>query len=209
MAERKPFLLRIDPALWAELEAWAQADLRSVNGQIEYLLKQALQKRKTQSPGLPAEAPIPSGRRGRAEAYLFCRGARGGTAETRRAQRRKKSGAPPSRSPFRDESSGGWSWPISAAFASLRFSEASSNCKVTAKAGGSLCAPCGQTVMPRRGPGDTLVCIRCGSQNPLYSQGFHRTFCIQSAFRCLCPVIAAHTAEIGARRGLTGSGSDR
>ena len=47
MSERKPFLLRIDPGLWAELEAWAQAELRSVNGQIEYLLKQALQKRKS------------------------------------------------------------------------------------------------------------------------------------------------------------------
>jgi len=47
MGQRKPFLLRIDPALWAELEAWAQAELRSVNGQIEYLLKQALQKRKS------------------------------------------------------------------------------------------------------------------------------------------------------------------
>ena len=46
MAERKPFLLRIDPALWAELEAWAQAELRSVNGQIEWVLKQAVQKRK-------------------------------------------------------------------------------------------------------------------------------------------------------------------
>ena len=46
MAERKPFLLRIDPALWSELEAWAQDDLRSVNGQIEYLLKQAVAKRK-------------------------------------------------------------------------------------------------------------------------------------------------------------------
>jgi len=46
MAERKPFLLRIDPALWAELEAWAQDELRSVNGQIEYLLRQAIQKRK-------------------------------------------------------------------------------------------------------------------------------------------------------------------
>jgi hypothetical protein len=46
MADRKPFLLRIDPALWAELEAWAQDELRSVNGQIEYLLRQALQKRK-------------------------------------------------------------------------------------------------------------------------------------------------------------------
>ena len=46
MAQRKPFLLRIDPALWAELEAWAQAELRSVNGQIEWVLKQALEKRK-------------------------------------------------------------------------------------------------------------------------------------------------------------------
>ena len=44
--ERKSFLLRIDPALWAELEAWAQDELRSVNGQIEYLLRQAVQKRK-------------------------------------------------------------------------------------------------------------------------------------------------------------------
>ncbi len=46
MAERKSFLMRIDPALWAELEAWAQAELRSVNGQIEYLLRQAVEKRK-------------------------------------------------------------------------------------------------------------------------------------------------------------------
>lgn len=46
MASRKPFLLRIDPKLWAELEAWAQDELRSVNGQIEYLLKQAVAKRK-------------------------------------------------------------------------------------------------------------------------------------------------------------------
>ena len=46
MASRKPFLLRIDPALWAELEAWAQDELRSVNGQIEYVLKQAVQRRR-------------------------------------------------------------------------------------------------------------------------------------------------------------------
>lgn len=46
MAERKSFLLRIDPALWADLESWAQDELRSVNGQIEYLLRQAVQKRK-------------------------------------------------------------------------------------------------------------------------------------------------------------------
>jgi len=46
MAERKSFLLRIDPALWDDLESWAQDELRSVNGQIEYLLRQAVQKRK-------------------------------------------------------------------------------------------------------------------------------------------------------------------
>jgi hypothetical protein len=42
---RKQFLLRIDPALYAELERWAQAELRSVNGQIEYLLRRAVQAR--------------------------------------------------------------------------------------------------------------------------------------------------------------------
>jgi len=46
MAERKPFLLRIDPELWADLETWAQDELRSINGQIEYVLRQAVQKRK-------------------------------------------------------------------------------------------------------------------------------------------------------------------
>jgi hypothetical protein len=46
MKERKAFLMRIDPALWAELEAWAQDELRSVNGQVEMILKQAAMKRK-------------------------------------------------------------------------------------------------------------------------------------------------------------------
>ena len=46
MAPRKPFLLRINPELWTELESWAQDELRSVNGQIEYILKQAVIKRK-------------------------------------------------------------------------------------------------------------------------------------------------------------------
>ena len=49
MAERKPFLLRIDPKLWEELEAWAGDELRSVNGQIEYLLRMAVMKRKSAS----------------------------------------------------------------------------------------------------------------------------------------------------------------
>jgi hypothetical protein len=44
--ERKAFLLRIDPELWSDLEAWAADELRSVNGQVEYLLRQAVQKRK-------------------------------------------------------------------------------------------------------------------------------------------------------------------
>jgi hypothetical protein len=46
MKERKAFLLRMDPALYAELEAWAQQELRSLNGQIEYLLKEAVNKRR-------------------------------------------------------------------------------------------------------------------------------------------------------------------
>ena len=44
--ERKAFLLRVDPELWTELESWAADELRSVNGQVEYLLRQAVQKRK-------------------------------------------------------------------------------------------------------------------------------------------------------------------
>lgn len=42
---KKAFLLRVDPALWAELERLAAADLRSVNAQIEYLLREALAAR--------------------------------------------------------------------------------------------------------------------------------------------------------------------
>jgi len=43
MAERKPFLLRMDPALLGALQKWAADDLRSLNGQIEFLLRRALQ----------------------------------------------------------------------------------------------------------------------------------------------------------------------
>lgn len=46
MAERKSFLLRISPELWSELEAWAGSELRSVNGQIEYLLREAVVRRR-------------------------------------------------------------------------------------------------------------------------------------------------------------------
>ena len=43
---KKAFLMRVDPDLWAELERLAAAELRSVNAQIEYLLREALNKRK-------------------------------------------------------------------------------------------------------------------------------------------------------------------
>ncbi len=42
MAERKPFLLRIDPAVLAALNKWAADDLRSLNAQIEFVLRDAL-----------------------------------------------------------------------------------------------------------------------------------------------------------------------
>lgn len=45
MKSRKAFLLRLDPQVYEELEAWAGADLRSVNAQIEFLLKEALRRR--------------------------------------------------------------------------------------------------------------------------------------------------------------------
>ena len=51
MSERKQFLLRIDPDLWSDLERWAADDLRSVNAQIEWLLREAVRRRK----GKPAK----------------------------------------------------------------------------------------------------------------------------------------------------------
>ena len=46
MSRKKRFLLRIDPALYAALEKWAADELRSVNGQIEFLLTQAAKRGK-------------------------------------------------------------------------------------------------------------------------------------------------------------------
>ena len=42
MSERKPFLLRIDKSILDALQRWADDDLRSVNGQIEFVLRRAL-----------------------------------------------------------------------------------------------------------------------------------------------------------------------
>jgi hypothetical protein len=46
---RKAFLLRVPPDLWRDLEKWAANDLRSINAQIEFLLRQAIAKRKSAS----------------------------------------------------------------------------------------------------------------------------------------------------------------
>jgi len=46
MAEKKAFILRINPDILKEIEAWAGDEFRSTNGQIEYLLQQALHQRK-------------------------------------------------------------------------------------------------------------------------------------------------------------------
>ena len=44
MAERKSFLLRIDPMLLEKIQRWANDDLRSLNGQIEFLLRRSLRE---------------------------------------------------------------------------------------------------------------------------------------------------------------------
>jgi hypothetical protein len=46
VADRKPFLLRIDRSVLEAVQRWADDDLRSLNGQIEFLLREALKKAK-------------------------------------------------------------------------------------------------------------------------------------------------------------------
>ena len=60
MAERKAFLLRLDPAVWTELERLAQRELRSVNAQIEFLLREGLARRghRPRDPGA-GDDPLP------------------------------------------------------------------------------------------------------------------------------------------------------
>ena len=57
MAERKPFLLRLDPETFAALQRWAADDLRSVNGQTEFLLRRALRDAGRLHPKAAEEAP--------------------------------------------------------------------------------------------------------------------------------------------------------
>ncbi len=56
MPEKKAILLRIPQKLWEHLNRWAQDDLRSLNGQIEFLLRQAVQHRTGKSVD-PADRP--------------------------------------------------------------------------------------------------------------------------------------------------------
>ena len=59
MAERKPFLVRLPRNLMEDLERWAKDDLRSVNAQIEYLLREAVRRRHRRTGGVPTD-PRPS-----------------------------------------------------------------------------------------------------------------------------------------------------
>ena len=68
VAEKKAFLLRLDPGLWTALERLAQSELRSVNGQIEFLLRDALSRRGMgpgRDPSRPAPGETASDNRGR------------------------------------------------------------------------------------------------------------------------------------------------
>jgi len=62
MTDKKAFLLRLDPAVWAELEHLAQAELRSVNAQIEFILRDALARRGVKPKDMPARAAASRGK---------------------------------------------------------------------------------------------------------------------------------------------------
>jgi hypothetical protein len=58
MAERKPFLLRVDPAVLDAVQKWAADDLRSLNAQIEYVLRDALHRAgRTPTPRKKGDGP--------------------------------------------------------------------------------------------------------------------------------------------------------
>ena len=62
MAQRKSFLLRLQPELYEELNRWAGDELRSLNSQIEYTLREALRKQRRKnlpSKHEPSEAETP------------------------------------------------------------------------------------------------------------------------------------------------------
>ena len=60
--DKKAFLLRVDPALWAEIERLAAAELRSANAQVEYMLRDTLRARGVTAKATP-KGSAPSSRR--------------------------------------------------------------------------------------------------------------------------------------------------
>ena len=50
MKKKKPILLRINQELWDDLNRWAKDELRSLNGQIEYVLRESIRRRKKHKP---------------------------------------------------------------------------------------------------------------------------------------------------------------
>ena len=61
MAERKKLLLRLDPEVYDAVARWAADDLRSVNAQIEYALRQALRSAGRQPKGARTAPTVPAG----------------------------------------------------------------------------------------------------------------------------------------------------
>lgn len=61
MADRKSFLLRVDRELLDAVQRWGNDDLRSLNGQIEFILRQALRDAGRLPSRLPRSAPPPDG----------------------------------------------------------------------------------------------------------------------------------------------------
>ena len=57
MSEKKPFLLRVDRELLEQLQRWANDDLRSLNGQLEFLLRDALKRAGRAAKAPDASAP--------------------------------------------------------------------------------------------------------------------------------------------------------
>lgn len=55
MAKRKQYPLRIDPSVWEAIERWAADDMRSANGQVEWILREALRR----AGRLPSKNPEP------------------------------------------------------------------------------------------------------------------------------------------------------
>src|SRR6516162_8813167 len=91
MAERKTLLLRISPSLWADLNRWAAEDLRSLNGQIEWLLRRAAEEKFGPGRRDDGATPPASGSRPRSSRRCrSCSAARGRKPRAPRAPRPRR-----------------------------------------------------------------------------------------------------------------------